>query len=200
MTTVFLSGSRAITRLEQAVQSRIQEIIDQNIRVVVGDAGGADRAMQSWLAAKKYPHVTVFCVGDKCRNNVGPWPIENIHPDPQLKGRAPYTRRDEAMAARADFGLILWDGKSEGSLNNLFELLKQNKNTKLYFTPRKQFFDIDKAADAEALLQFCQPAASRSLYNSNHLRRQMETLSIANQQTLQWITHPTPALHLGEKP
>ena len=186
MTIVFLSGSRAITRLNQAVQGRIQEMIDQNIHVVVGDASGADRAMQSWLAEKKYPHVVVFCVGDKCRNNVGPWPVERIHPDPQRKGRDPYTRRDEAMAVKADFGFILWNGKSKGSLNNVFELLKQNKKAKLYFTPRKQFFDIDKTADAEALLQCCQPKTSRSFYHSNHLRRQMETLSIANQQRWQF--------------
>jgi hypothetical protein len=31
------------------------------------------------------------------------------------------------MAIEADYGFVLWDGKSPGSLNNIIELLNKNK-------------------------------------------------------------------------
>lgn len=184
MTTVFLSGSRKINRLNDVIRGRIQNIVDQGFRVVVGDANGADKAMQSYLADKGYPNVAVYCAGRTCRNNVGSWSTENIDVDSKLKGRAFYTQKDKAMAARADFGLVLWDGKSEGSINNVLELLRNGKKAVVYFSPRKEFMNVKTPADADSLLRLCEPAASRSLQGSNTIRRQMETLSIAAQQSM----------------
>ena len=39
-------------------------------------------------------------------------------------------------------------------------------------------------ADADALLRMCEPTATRSLQDSNNIRRQMESLAIVNQQSL----------------
>jgi len=39
------------------------------------------------------------------------------------------------MARTADFGLILWDGKSKGSGSNLKELTGQDKKTLVYLSP-----------------------------------------------------------------
>lgn len=184
MSTAFLSGSRTIRRLGRVIQDRIQDMIDRDFRIVVGDANGADRAMQSYLTEQGYRNVVVFCVGDKCRNNIGSWPTESVRVDSSLRGRAPYTQRDAAMAAHADFGLVLWDGKSEGSLNNVFELLKQNKKAEVFFMPREEFMDIGTPDDAETLLQSCGTKILRALEDSRHLRRQMRSLSIGNQKNL----------------
>ena len=62
-TTVFLSGSRNISRLNDAIRMRLQTITDKGFHVVVGDANGADKAIQSYLATMQYANVTVFCVG-----------------------------------------------------------------------------------------------------------------------------------------
>ena len=184
MTTVFLSGSRKINRLNEVIRGRIQNIVDQNFQVVVGDANGADKAMQSYLADRHYRNVAVYCAGGICRNNVGSWSTENIHIDPKLKGRAFYTEKDKAMAAKADFGLVLWDGKSEGSINNVLELLKNGKKSVVYFSPRKEFVNVRTADDANELLRLCDPTVSRDLRASSNLRRQMEFLSMSGQRSL----------------
>ena len=184
MSTVFLSGSRRISQLNDMVRNRLQNIVHRNLQVVVGDASGADKAMQSYLSEQGYTNVLVFCVGGSCRNNVRPWPFESVATDPNLKGRALYTQRDEAMAERADFGFVLWDGHSQGSLNNVLELLKRGKRAVVYFAPRKQFVNIRTAADVQRLLQRCEAKSSRSFRDSMHLRHQMESLLIGKQAGL----------------
>jgi hypothetical protein len=72
-TTVFLSGSRKISRLTDQVRVRLKNMIDQGFYIVVGDANGADKAIQSYFADCEYDKVVVFCAGDVCRNNVGDW-------------------------------------------------------------------------------------------------------------------------------
>ena len=181
MTTAFLSGSRTISRLNHLIRNRLQDIIDHNLRTLIGDANGADKAMQSHLFEQKYTNVLIFCAGDRCRNNIGSWPIESIHA-PNCTGRALHTQRDAAMSARADFGVVLWDGSSKGSLNNIFELLKRNKRSEVYFAPRKTFIDIATPADAKTLLQSCAPKASRSPYASNHQRHHLQNPSSAAQR------------------
>lgn len=181
MTTVFLSGSRKINRLNDVIRGRIQNIVDQGFRVVVGDANGADKAMQTYLAEKLYPNVAVYCAGDTCRNNVGEWKTEKVRVDAKLKGRAFYTQKDKVMASEADFGFVLWDGKSEGSINNVFELLGKGKKAVVYFSPRKEFFNVKSAEDIRELMRLCDPVASREFQGSRNLRRQMEALNIADQ-------------------
>ncbi len=151
MTTVFLSGSRRIHRLNAAVRTRIQNIVDQGFHVLVGDAHGADHAMQSDLAEKRYPNVTITCAGRTCRNNVGGWVTQTIPVDPTLTGRAFYTQKDKVMAAQADYGLVLWDGRSTGSFNNVCELVRLGKSALVYVAPRKRFFTVRTAADAANL-------------------------------------------------
>src|SRR5437660_9634540 len=86
MTTVFLSGSRTITRLNDSIRNRLKNIVDQGLNVVVGDANGADKAVQTYLAATHYQKVIVFCAGRVCRNNIGNWPVRNIDADLKVKG------------------------------------------------------------------------------------------------------------------
>lgn len=140
--------------------------------------------MQSYLFEQGYSKVAVFCVGGRCRNNVGAWPVENVLVESGLKGRSPYTRRDEAMAEEADFGLVLWDGNSEGSFNNVLELLKRNKKVVVYFAPRQQFVNIKTREDVRKLLQFCESGAFHGFQRSLHLRRQMASLLIGAQTPL----------------
>lgn len=183
MTTVFLSGSRKINRLNDVIRGRIQNIVDQGFDVVVGDANGADKAMQSFLSEKVYTNVFVYCAGQTCRNNMGSWETEKVSVDPKLKGRAFYTQKDKVMAAVADYGFILWDGKSAGSINNVFELLKNGKKAIVYFSPRKEFFSVKTVDDIEVLLHQCDPVVSQDFKKSPILKRQMEHLNMAAQHS-----------------
>lgn len=152
MTCVFISGSRAINRLNSDIRQRLENLTSQGFNIVVGDAGGADKAVQKWLLEQAYSNVTVYCSGSVCRNNLGNWPTKSINVDRSLKGRDFYTQKDKAMAQVANYGLVLWDGKSQGSCNNLKELLQQNKKALVYYSPEKQFFRVTSPQELNALL------------------------------------------------
>ncbi len=163
MTTVFLSGSRRLNRTNESIQEWIKNIVDQGYRIIVGDANGADKALQKFLAEINYPQVVVFCSGQNCRNNIGHWETRQITVDTHLKGREFYTQKDKAMAAEADYGFVLWDGKSAGSISNVFELLKRNKKAVVYFAPEKRFFTVSSLNDANMLLEKCDIEAFDSI-------------------------------------
>jgi hypothetical protein len=184
MTTVFLSGSRKINRLNDMVRSRIQGILDQGFDIVVGDANGADKAMQAYLAERGYGNVSVFCSGRVCRNNVGGWAVREVTVDPKLKGRAFYTRKDKEMAAQADCGLVLWDGKSAGSIGNVFELLKQGKKAAVYDSRRRRFVTVGNLEDIDGLIQDCDPADYKKIKQTIGTNRQVRTVHVNAQGAL----------------
>jgi hypothetical protein len=134
MMTVFIGGSRSITELSPVVIEHLERLIAKQAQVLIGDAPGADLIVQTYLARQGYRDVIVFCSGGRCRNNVGSWQERHILA-PGKKGRAFYTVKDEQMAQEADYGFMLWDGMSIGTLNNLSNLLASGKKTLLYLAP-----------------------------------------------------------------
>jgi hypothetical protein len=184
ITTVFLSGSRKISRLNDAIRSRLKKMIDQGFRIVVGDANGADKALQGYLAAALYDSVVVFCAGDVCRNNLGAWDTKNIDVDPKLKGRDFYAQKDKAMVPEADYGFVLWDGKSSGSINNVIELMKNGKPVVVYFGPDKSFYKLKDASDVRGLLQRCDINDYRSMNDKIHFDRRLKDLHSSAQGIL----------------
>ena len=116
MTTVFLSGSRHLSKLNDAIKTRIDNMIEKSFRIFVGDANGADKAMQKFLSDAHYPNVVVFCAGENCRNNIGEWDVTQVPVNPKLKGRDFYTAKDKEMATKADYG-VCYVGWKECGLN-----------------------------------------------------------------------------------
>jgi hypothetical protein len=78
VSSVFVAGSRQISRLPAEVNARLDTMIEKGFRILVGDANGADKVIQRYLADKSYPNVLVHCMTDHCRNNVGNWPTREI--------------------------------------------------------------------------------------------------------------------------
>lgn len=138
-TTVFLSGSRSINTLHSLVQQRLINIITQGFRVVVGDADGVDRAFQQFLYAESYLPVTIFCAGEDCRNNVGSWPEKHVSVPANVRGRAFYTVKDKALAQEADYGFVVWDGTSKGSLANIEEVKRLGKKSLVFHNKLNEF-------------------------------------------------------------
>ena len=157
MTTVFLSGSRQLGRLNDKIRRRVNNIVEQSFEIVLGDANGADKALQNYLCSLDYPNVTVYCAGNRCRNNLGSWPTRAVNVAPGLKGREFYTQKDKVMADDANYGLVLWDGKSPGALENVVELLKREKRAVVYLSPEQSFYSISSTADLHILLGRCRP-------------------------------------------
>lgn len=157
MSTVFVGGSRHITRLPEEAKQRLQNIIAQDMDVVVGDANGADKAAQKLLHDAGYTRVTVYCSGDRPRNNLGAWPVQSVSAPSGAKGFEFFAAKDRAMAARADFGLMVWDAESPGTLLNILRLIQLGKKAVLINVPAKQTLTLKQTADWEQLLGQCGP-------------------------------------------
>lgn len=152
---VFIGGSRKISKINQQIKNRIENIINKNFIVLVGDANGVDKSIQSYLFSKNYKNVFIFCVNKQCRNNIGSWRIRQIKYDSKIKDYKYYSSKDIIMAKEADFGFMIWDGESKGTLNNIVRLLKQNKSVLVYFSPKKNFYDLNNFSDLDSVFPKC---------------------------------------------
>lgn len=155
MSKVFIGGSRRISRLSAEVRRRIDRIIEQGLPVLVGDAKGVDKAVQKYLQSRGYEAVEVFCSGGECRNNLGKWPVRAVATGQARRDFNYYAAKDEQMAQEASVGLMIWDGKSAGTLANAARLLRQHKNVVVYAAPAKRFLTLKGEADWESLLSGC---------------------------------------------
>ncbi len=176
MKKVFFGGSRRLSRLNQAIRERADNIVAKDYEVLIGDANGADKVMQKYLAEQGYKNVIVYCTGDTCRNNLGNWQIKTVTSNSNRKDFSYYAAKDKEMSEQADYGFMLWDGKSKGTLNNIINLLQRNKCVLVYFSPRKQFFTLKNPSDIEILLQKCDRA---TMQRFNHTLRINERLNNA---------------------
>ena len=184
MTKVFVGGSRSISHLTNDVQHRLDHIIQQNMLVLLGDANGADKAVQKFLCDRHYQSVLVFCMEQQCRNNLGNWPLRLIENAGHKKGYAYYVLKDEAMAREADYGFMLWDGKSKGTLNNVINLLRETKKVLVYLAPDKRFCALTQLNELDELLTQCDQT----------LRQFFATKLTA----VQPIHHAQPSFELGK--
>jgi hypothetical protein len=152
MDSVFIAGSRVVSRLNSEVTDRLDNIIKQEFRVLIGDANGADKAVQRYRASRHYPNVVVYCM-EACRNNMGDWPTRPHSAESgSRRDRHYYTIKDLAMAQEASCGFMLWDSESKGTLANVVNLLNLNKKTLLYFSSKKLFLKLHKPEDLHRAL------------------------------------------------
>lgn len=153
MKSVFLGGSRKISRLNDQIRSKLSDLVERGFHIYVGDANGADRAMQALLHSWQYPQVTVFFVGTSPRNNEGGWPTERICAPPGARGADYYAAKDVVMAQRADAGLMLWDGESKGTLANVRNLVRSAKPVSVYLSKLRRFKNVLSEADLQDALE-----------------------------------------------
>jgi predicted XRE-type DNA-binding protein len=154
MTTVFIAGSISISRLHEKVQERINKIVSSDFDVVVGDADGADTSIQECLQRFHAGKVTVFCTGDAPRNNVAEWPVHRVVSKAKAGSRAYFTAKDLEMARTSDYGLMVWDCKSTGTLSNVIELLREKKKSVVFVNKDKDFVTISDKSGLDNLLSF----------------------------------------------
>lgn len=155
MTKVFVGGSRHVTRLNADVKKRLDTIIEKELSVVVGDANGADKAVQTYLHGKRYDRVEVFCTEDLCRNNVGGWVTHAVPAATRERNAEFHSAKDRVMAQQASVGLMIWDGKSIGTLLNVYRLLREHKKAVVYTVPLKRFWELRAVAEWDDFLAAC---------------------------------------------
>ncbi|WP_332772778.1 addiction module antidote protein [Phenylobacterium sp.] len=155
MNTIFIGGSRHVSRLPVEVKKRLDNVVASGHRVIVGDANGADKAVQKHLVDTHYDKVTVFCTGDKPRNNLGTWQTHHVDAPKSAKGFHFYAAKDREMAREADFGLMIWDGKSPGTVLNVLRLAIAGKIAVLFNVPDKDVINIKTVDQWKTFIARC---------------------------------------------
>lgn len=130
--SIFIGGTINISTLKPLVLTKLNSIIENKLSILIGDANGVDKAVQFFLESNDYKNVTVYYSGTKPRNNIGNWPVKLIETESKKRNREFFTKKDEAMAKIASFGFMIWNRKSEGTLNNIVNLLNLNKKVCLF--------------------------------------------------------------------
>jgi hypothetical protein len=153
MTKVFIGGSRRISKLDDNIKHRIDNIIAKNFKVIIGDASGADLAVQTYLSTRNYRNVEIFCMEGRSRNNIGGWPTRNIPAiHSKRKDFSYYSMKDRIMAQEADHSFMLWDGCSRGTLRNIAHLSSKGAPVLLYMSQDKSFHTLRGQEDFEKIL------------------------------------------------
>lgn len=132
MHTVFISGSMKIKNLDENVIKRINNMVESSYQVIVGDADGVDSSIQRYLDSQKIKSVIVYCSGARPRNNISNWLTKKINSNATPGTRAYFTAKDIIMAEDCDYGFMVWDTRSTGTLSNTIELLKREKKSLVY--------------------------------------------------------------------
>ena len=158
MNRIFISGSISIKVVNNQIVARLENMIEKGHEILIGDADGIDKAIQSFFANRYYKQIAIYCSGGMCRNNVGKWNVQNVPVPPNAKGRKFYMVKDEQMAKDADYGFLIWDGKSAGTINNLTNLIQLGKTGLVYFVPSNCFYTIKDKQSFDELLSKCNPA------------------------------------------
>ena len=152
MKNIFISGSMRIKNINELVIDRIENIIRENFTIIVGDADGVDSSIQQILFNKLYENVKVYCAGNYPRNNIGAWDIVTVHSKHKPKTRLYFTAKDIEMSKNCDFGLMVWDSKSTGTLSNVYELLKKGKISVVFVNKLKKFITVKNNIEFESLV------------------------------------------------
>jgi hypothetical protein len=132
-------------------------MVEKRLHVLVGDANGVDKAVQSYLQDKRYELVEVFCAGSDCRNNVGGWPTRAVAVNSKKRDFDFYATKDRLMAYEASLGFMIWDGSSVGTLLNVLRLIWRQKKVVVYNVPTKAFSELSNETDWESFLLQCPP-------------------------------------------
>lgn len=177
---IFIAGPRAVTTLDPPVQNRIMSIMNKGMTILVGDANGVDGLVQQFAHERNYPNVIVYASNGKARNNRGNWSVASVDAGKRT-GFAFYAMKDMAMANEADYGFMIWNGKSRGTLNNVLNLIKQNKTVLIYLIPQKRFFSVKNMEEVITIVDLC-GTETRALLERLTNTKDVSTLYTPNEQ------------------
>jgi hypothetical protein len=155
MKKVFIGGSRRLTRLDAEVNQHIDKFIKQNVSIIIGDANGIDKAVQKYFKSKTYDKIEVFCMQGNCRNNIGGWVLREISGHSNKRDYSYHAIKDQQMAEEATLGFMIWDGKSRGTLANVFRLIQKQKPVDLYNASQKKLLKLKNKKNWDDFISQC---------------------------------------------
>lgn len=157
---IFIAGARSITALDTYVQEKMLSIYHKGHEIIVGDCYGVDASVQKFYAALDYEKVTVFASNGRARNNIGRWPIEAVAVPASIRGFDFYRQKDIAMANEAEYGFMIWDGESRGTLNNIITMVSQHKPVLVYLSKQSKPIVVKTPEGITKLTEICGKTAS----------------------------------------
>ncbi len=172
---VFIAGARNIKTLDAAVQKRLASICDNGFEILVGDCYGVDSSVQNYCANRNYKNVTVYASNGIARNNSGRWIIKAVSVAPSVKGFDFYRQKDVSMCNDADYGFMIWDGQSKGTLHNIVNMVYQHKPVIVYLAPAAKTFKVNSPAGLGCLISLC---PSNTQDNYRNILNQAEQMSL----------------------
>ena len=134
MSTVFISGSISIKKLPKPVEKSLQNIIEQGMEILVGDADGVDTLVQRYCESQGYHNkVTVYSIDEIPRFKINGFKSKFIsHNSDSKQQRELQTFKDKAMTTDSTYSFVIWNGKSKGSYANIIRAIKNNKRVKVF--------------------------------------------------------------------
>jgi hypothetical protein len=63
------------------------------------------------------------------------------------------------MSEEADYGLMLWDGRSRGTLTNIVHLVREGKPVVVYVAPERSFYTLHQSGQLAEMLNRFDPSA-----------------------------------------
>ncbi len=70
--------------------------------------------------------------------------------------------KDLEMAKEPDYGFMIWDAKSSGTLSNILHLLEMEKKVLVYVGPLKDFHGLNRVAELPSILKNCPDEAMKT--------------------------------------
>lgn len=126
---IFISGSKSISKLPELAKIFIDQFIENNDEILVGDCYGVDAVVQKYLDSKGYSNVTIYCSSETPRNNfvTRAKVCSCAEAAKGLAGSAFHYVKDIQMAQDCDTALMIWDGKSKGTGENIRRVKEMGK-------------------------------------------------------------------------
>lgn len=152
---IFIAGARSVTDLSTVVQKKMFSIAQKGFEVLVGDCYGVDAAVQRFYTNLGYKNILVYASNGKARNNIGNWNIRNVPVSDSVHGFDFYKHKDIVMANDADYGFMIWDGESRGTLNNIINLVAQNKEVLICLSNQNKMIVVKDVDGLNQLINLC---------------------------------------------
>ena len=127
---LFISGSKSISVLPDEVKAILDEHIALGTEFLVGDCYGIDAAVQKYLDSKGYSNATIYCSGEHPRNSFVSFSkrCSCAESAKGFIGSEFHYVKDIQMVKDCDQAIMIWDGKSRGTSENI-RRIKELKKT-----------------------------------------------------------------------
>lgn len=164
---IFIAGARKIDFLSGEVLKNLKKIMENNDKILVGDADGVDKTIQTFLKSKSYNNIIVYSM-ENVRNNIGNWENIKIFTTLKKNTREYFTEKDKKMAEIADEGFMIWNKESKGTLNNIINLLIMNKKVQLYIQEKNKntFYNLSNIKELENIVLESNSKKLEETYNT----------------------------------